>query len=76
MSLTPTPLYCSECGCQQIGAPKSYTVKASGVRRLYYQPRLQGSRASVTVLLTVSSLSFMHAAQLKQKLTYPANVSG
>jgi hypothetical protein len=70
MSLTPTPLYCSECGCQQIEAPKSYTVKAGGVRRLYYQPRLQGSRASVTVLLTVSSLSFMHAAQLKQKLTY------
>ncbi len=25
MSLTPTPLYCSECGCQPIEVHKSYT---------------------------------------------------
>ena len=25
MSLTPTPLYCSECNCQPIEAHKSYT---------------------------------------------------
>jgi transposase-like protein len=38
MSLTPMPLYCPECGCQQIEAHKSYPVKAGGVRRLYYCP--------------------------------------
>jgi transposase-like protein len=38
MSLTPMPLYCPECGCHQIEAHKSYTVKAGGVRRLYYCP--------------------------------------
>ena len=42
MSLTPTPLYCSECGCQPIEAHKSYTVKAGGVRRLYYCPDCKG----------------------------------
>lgn len=42
MSLTPTPLYCSECGCQQIEARKSYTVKAGGIRRLYYCPECKG----------------------------------
>jgi actin-related protein len=42
MSLTPTLLYCSECGCQQIEAHKSYTVKAGGVRRLYYCPDCKG----------------------------------
>src|SRR3954468_2662620 len=38
MLLTPTPLYCPECGCQQIEAHKSYPVKAGGVRQLYYCP--------------------------------------
>jgi hypothetical protein len=38
MSLTSTPLYCPEWGCQQIEAHKSYTVKAGGVRQLYYCP--------------------------------------
>jgi transposase-like protein len=38
MSLTSTPLYCPGCDCQQIEAHKSYTVKAGGVRRLYYCP--------------------------------------
>ena len=42
MSLTPTPLYCPECGCQQIEAHKSYTVKAGGVRQLYYCPECKG----------------------------------
>ena len=42
MSLTPMPLYCSECGCQQIEAPKSYPVKAGGVRRLDYCPDCKG----------------------------------
>jgi transposase-like protein len=42
MSLTPTPLYCPECGCHQIEAHKSYTVKAGGVRRLYYCPDCKG----------------------------------
>jgi hypothetical protein len=42
MSLTPMPLYCSEWGCQQIEAHKSYPVKAGGVRRLYYCPDCQG----------------------------------
>ncbi len=42
MSLTPTPLDCSECGCQQIETHKSYTVKAGGVRRLYYCPDCKG----------------------------------
>jgi transposase-like protein len=42
MSLTPTLLYCSECGCQQIEAHKSYTVKAGGVRQLYYCPECKG----------------------------------
>ncbi len=42
MSLTPTPLYCSECGCQQIEAPKSYPVKAGGGRRLSYCPDGKG----------------------------------
>jgi transposase-like protein len=42
MSLTPTPLYCSEWGCRQIEAHKSYPVKAGGVRRLYYCPDCQG----------------------------------
>jgi hypothetical protein len=42
MSLTPTPLYCSEWGCQQIEAHKSYTVKAGGVRRLDYCPDCKG----------------------------------
>jgi hypothetical protein len=42
MSLTPTPLYCSEWGYQQIEAHKSYPVKAGGVRRLYYCPECKG----------------------------------
>ena len=42
MSLTPTPLYCPECGCQQIEAHKSYTVKAGNVRQLYYCPDCKG----------------------------------
>ena len=42
MSLTPTPLYCPECGCHQIEAHKSYPVKAGGVRRLYYCPDCKG----------------------------------
>src|SRR5918992_4877768 len=42
MSLTPTSLYCSEWGCQQIEAHKSYTVKAGGVRRLSYCPACKG----------------------------------
>jgi transposase-like protein len=42
MSLTSTPLYCPECGCQQIEAHKSYTVKAGGVCQLYYCPECKG----------------------------------
>jgi transposase-like protein len=42
MSLTSTPLYCPECGCQQIEAHKSYPVKAGGVRQLYYCPECKG----------------------------------
>jgi len=42
MSLTPMPLYCPECGCQQIEAHKSYPVKAGGVRQLYYCPECKG----------------------------------
>jgi transposase-like protein len=42
MSLTPTPLYCPECGCQQIEVHKSYTVKAGNVRQLYYCPDCKG----------------------------------
>jgi transposase-like protein len=42
MSLTPTPLYCPECSCQQIEAHKSYTVKAGNVRQLYYCPDCKG----------------------------------
>ena len=42
MSLTPTPLYCPEWGCQQIEVHKSYTVKAGNVRQLYYCPDCKG----------------------------------
>jgi transposase-like protein len=42
MSLTSTPLYCPGCDCQQIEAHKSYTVKAGGVRQLYYCPECKG----------------------------------
>jgi hypothetical protein len=42
MSLTPTPLYCSGWGYQQIEAHKSYTVKAGGVHRLDYCPDGKG----------------------------------
>jgi transposase-like protein len=38
MSLTPTLPYCSKWDCQQLKTRKSYTVKAGGVRRLYYCP--------------------------------------
>ena len=41
MSLTPTPLYCPECGCQQIEAHKSYTLKGGAVRQLYRCPECQ-----------------------------------
>jgi hypothetical protein len=42
MSLIPRPLYCSEWGCQQTEAHKSYAVKAGGVRRLSYCPACKG----------------------------------
>ena len=42
MSLTPTPLYCPEWGCQQLEAHKSFPVKAGGVRQLYYCPDCKG----------------------------------
>jgi transposase-like protein len=41
MSLTPTPLYCSECGCQQLKTRKSYTLKGGAVRQLYRCPECQ-----------------------------------
>jgi hypothetical protein len=31
MPLTPTPLYCSKCDCQQIKIRKSYTLKRSSL---------------------------------------------
>jgi hypothetical protein len=34
MSLTPTPLYCLECGCQQREAPKSLSEKYQAASRL------------------------------------------
>lgn len=41
MSLTPTPLYCSKCDCQQLKTRKSYTLKGGAVRQLYRCPECQ-----------------------------------
>jgi transposase-like protein len=35
MPLTPTPLYCPNCDCQQLKTRKSYTLKGGAVRQLY-----------------------------------------
>jgi transposase-like protein len=35
MLLTPTPLYCPNCDCQQLKTRKSYTLKGGAVRQLY-----------------------------------------
>ena len=41
MPLTPTPLYCSNCDCQQLKTRKSYTLKGGAVRQLYRCPQCQ-----------------------------------
>ena len=41
MPLTPTPLYCSTCDCQQLKTRKSYTLKGGTVRQLYTCPECQ-----------------------------------
>jgi transposase-like protein len=41
MPLTPTPLYCSKCDCQQLKTRKSYTLKGGAVRQLYRCPECQ-----------------------------------
>ena len=41
MPFTPTPLYCSNCDCQQLKARKSYTLKGGAVRQLYRCPECQ-----------------------------------
>jgi transposase-like protein len=38
MPLTHVPLYCMQCGCQQIKSHKSYTLKVGTIRQLYYCP--------------------------------------
>jgi hypothetical protein len=41
MPLTPTPLYCSKCDCQQIKIRKGYTLKRGAIRQLYACPQCQ-----------------------------------
>jgi transposase-like protein len=41
MPLTPTPLYCSNCDCQQLKTRKSYALKGGAVRQLYTCPQCQ-----------------------------------
>jgi transposase-like protein len=41
MPLPPTPLYCSQCDCQQLKARKSSTLKGGAVRQLYRCPECQ-----------------------------------
>ena len=41
MPLTPTPLYCPNCDCQQLKTRKSYTLKGGAVRQLYRCPECQ-----------------------------------
>jgi hypothetical protein len=61
MSLTPTPLYCPECGCQQIEVHKSYTVKAGNVRQLYYDRKLfqRAIRTLINVINTTGDLALI-----------------
>jgi hypothetical protein len=41
MPFTPTPLYCSNCDCQQLKTQKSYTLKGGAVCQLYRYPECQ-----------------------------------